>query len=1115
MKKLLQFRRASGSFFRLCLCVGLLMGATSVSAQSISNKKVTLDFKDAPIINVLLEIQKQTEASFAYEKLQIEQLKPVTIHVKDRTLEETLKTLLEGTGYTYKIADNVIAIIKDQEKGKISDSMVVSGRVVDEQEIPLPGVTVRIIGTSMGTATNANGEFSIDLPVKKGRLEFSFVGFKKQQVAFSENENFLQITMQEDVLEIDEVVVTGIFNKPKESFTGSVTSVTKEDLKINYSRNILQTLSNLDPSLRIIQNNEAGSNPNTLPEIRLRGTSTLLSYEEMRAQNSGDAVTDYNRPLFIMDGFEVDLERVMDMNENEIENITILKDASATSLYGSRGANGVIVITTRRFTSGNLRVMYEGRINLQIPDFSTYDNLMTAEEKFEYEKEIGVWDSELYQELYDEVEANIAEGVNYDWLKEPTRTGVGQYHILQISGGMEGWNYSMDLSYQVTNGAMKGSDRKNFNGTMSLGYRTDKWNIWQSLSVGTNTSQDSPYGEFWNYVNMNRYWEPYEENGDPVEYFYHPNSGSGYPITNPLYDKSKGVWRKVKYFNMRSNTRLRYNIAKGFYADVTFGISRRDQNSDAYYPPSHNNFATTTETEQKGSFDRGELDQTTWNARGVLSYAKTFKDRHMLTTGLSAELNESIEDRIYWRVVGFAADNIDHPGLSLAYPENRHASGDKSKVRRVSLSAMANYYFDSRYFVDLSFTYNGSSSFGDKSRFSPYYSVGAGWEMANERFIQNNLPFINELRLRYAFGVSGNATLSPQEYMEVFNRNSQDLYLEGICWTLSNFANPYLKQQNSLQHNAGFNLGLFNNRISVDFNYYNYLTNNALTDINLPISHGFSIVRGNMGKIRNEGFEWYLSFLVLEKDQQDFRWYVNANITRHRNTIVELSEAFKEALEPLFLEIGTVTSAIKYKEGQSSDAIYGLYSLGIDPVSGQRVFRTKDGQSTLEQNAEDLVYLGDSQPKFNSTFNTTVSWKNLSLTVGFLARWGGKQVNYTELNKGENVGLTHNLDRRVLKYGWKQPGDQALYKNQWGETSRSISTPVCSDFVHKDNVLSCTNVNVRYSFPTDWLKRHIGLESLSVSADLSDLFYWSTIERERGTNYPFTINPNFSISCTF
>lgn len=270
-----------------------------------------------------------------------------------------------------------------------------------------------------------------------------------------------------------------------------------------------------------------------------------------------------------------------------------------------------------------------------------------------------------------------------------------------------------------------------------------------------------------------------------------------------------------------------------------------------------------------------------------------------------------------------------------------------------------------------------------------------------------------------------------------------------------------------------------------------------------------------MGKIRNEGFEWYLSFLVLEKDQQDFRWYVNANITRHRNTIVELSEAFKEALEPLFLEIGTATSAIKYKEGQSSDAIYGLYSLGIDPVSGQRVFRTKDGQSTLEQNAEDLVYLGDSQPKFNSTFNTTVSWKNLSLTVGFLARWGGKQVNYTELNKGENVGLTHNLDRRVLKYGWKQPGDQALYKNQWGETSRSISTPVCSDFVHKDNVLSCTNVNVRYSFPTDWLKRHIGLESLSVSADLSDLFYWSTIERERGTNYPFTINPNFSISCTF
>ena len=177
-------------------------------------------------------------------------------------------------------------------------------------------------------------------------------------------------------------------------------------------------------------------------------------------------------------------------------------------------------------------------------------------EKFEYEKEIGIWDSELYKEWYDEIEKNIADGVNYDWTKVPTRTGVGQYHILQVSGGQENWNYSLDLSYQVTNGVVKESDRKNFNGTMSLGYRTSKWNIWQSLSVGANSNQNSPYGDFSYYVKMNRYWEPYDENGEPVEYYWHPSSGSGYPIDNPLYDKSKGVWNKTKYVNLRSNTRI-------------------------------------------------------------------------------------------------------------------------------------------------------------------------------------------------------------------------------------------------------------------------------------------------------------------------------------------------------------------------------------------------------------------------------------------------------------------------------------------------------------------------------------------------------------------------------
>ena len=1095
------------------LCFFFLL-SVSVSAASYSqNARFTLTLENVALTDVFSTIRKSSEFTFIYNMDDVRNIRVKSINVHEATIEEILNEVLRNTGFVYKIEDHVV-VIQPRDTKEEKKSVRIKGWVHDKSKQPLPGVTVRMVGISLGTATNTQGWFAIDLPVTKGELEFSFVGYKKQKIAFTEKTDTLRIVMEEDFQQVEEVVVTGIFNKPKESFTGAVVAVTKDDIKANYSRNVLQTLANIDPSLRIVQNNKMGSDPNTLPEIRLRGVSTMLTAEELKSQESGRP--DYNRPLFIMDGFEVDLERVMDMNENEIENITILKDASATSMYGARGANGVIVITTNRYTAGNLRIMYQGRVNIQIPSLGTYDNLMSASEKFELEKEYGLWESDLYKELYDEIETNIANGLNYNWLKVPTRTGVGQNHILQVSGGQESWNYSLDLNYQSTRGAMKDSERNNFNGTMSLGYRKDKWNIWQSLSIGVNSNQDSPYGQFSNYVNMNRYWKPYGEDGKPVEYYYHPNGGFNYPIDNPLYDKSVGVWTKTKYYSTRSNTRVKYNFTERFYTEVSFGISRKETKGDSYYPPSHKKFDTVTELEQKGSFTRGERENIEWQVRGTLYYTNTFKDKHMFSTGFSTELSESTEDNANWTAVGFMADNIDHPGMSLAYPQNGHVFGDKSVTRRASFSYIANYYYDQRYFVDGSITYNGASSFGKNSRFSPYYSIGGGWLMNNESFIQNNLPFINELRLRYSFGVVGNSSLAPQDYMEVFNRNPQDLYLGGICWTLNGFANPNLKQQNTIQHNVGVDLGLFNDRISIQFNYYNFLTNNTLTDMNLPISHGFNAVRGNIGKIRNEGFEWYLNFVLLNNEAKGIRWNLNANITRLRNTIVELSEGFKESIKGQFREIGTATDAIKYQEGKSMDAIYGLRSVGIDPTSGQRVFLKADGvTTTLEQNPDDLVYLGDSQPKINSTFNTSFTWKGLSVIVGFGVKWGGKQINYTELNKGENVSLSSNLDRRLLKYGWKHIGDQARYKNQWGTTSRDIATMVCSDFVHKDNVFSCNNVNVHYSFPKEWLKKVIGLESLSISADLSDIFYFSTIERERGTSYPFSINPNFSISCTF
>lgn len=1099
----------------LCVCF-----VCTLSANVMSQQKLSMNLGETSIKTVFEEIRKQTNKIVIYNDDRLALSKKVTADFKDMELGQLLDQVLAGSGLTYKFVDDYIVLIPvtkavlDEKK-----SVRVKGWVHDKNKEPIAGVTVRLVGVSLGTATNAKGWFAIDLPVTMGKLEFSFVGYKKKQIDFTEKTDTLKIVMEEDFQQVQEVVVTGIFNKPKESFTGAITAITKEDLKANFSRNLIQTLANIDASLLIVQNNEMGSDPNTLPEIQLRGASTMLDISDLENQKKRP---EYNQPLFIMDGFEVDLERVMDLNQNDIENITILKDASATSLYGSRGANGVIVITTTLANAGALTVSYEGRLNLQIPDFSTYDNLMTAAEKFETEKLYGVWDNlnsslpsgQKIEDAYKELETAIAGGLNYNWLKVPTRTGVGQNHILRFMGSQENWNYMLSLSYDDTQGAMKKSDRKNFNGTMQLGYRKNKWNVRQGFSIGINKSQDSPYGQFSYYVQMNRYWKPYDENGKPVDYFYHPNSTYG-GIDNPLYDYAVGKWNKTKYTNLRSNTVVDFTISQNLKASATLGLNRKSKTSDTFTPPEHKFFQNVTEVEKKGSFARRESEETMWQVRLALNYNNIFSEKHMLTVGVSAELSETVSDDVDWSATGYISSNVSHPGMSMSYPSTGGTSGSESTVRRASLIASANYYYDQRYFMDLSINYNGASSFGENNRFQYFYSLGAGWVVSNEVFVKEYLPFINEMRLRYSFGVTGNMFVSPEKSLEVFNRNSSYTYLGGIGWTLNQFANPELEQQNTYQHNAGLDLRLFNSRVNISLNYYNFLTNNTLTDMNLPISHGFDRIAGNVGKIRNEGLDGNVSVGLYRDIEKRLNWTLNASFSKRKNTVVKLSEGFKERIGMHNRSMSTNTDIMKYREGYSLEAIYGLRTVGVDPTSGQRVFLKQDGvTTTLDQSADDLVYLGDRQPKLNGTFSTSFYYGGFSMTIGFGVKWGGKAVNQTEMSKGENAGLTYNLDRRMTKYSWKQVGDQARYKSKYGDNG-NLSTFICDAFIHKDNVFSCNNINLSYSFSQDWFKRVTGLQSLSISASLSDIFYFSTIERERGTSYPFSINPNFSISCTF
>lgn len=375
----------------LLLFTNLLSAQTTHVAKD-TNIKISLRLSHVTLKQVLEEIHRQSGVNFVFNQNNVNNNAIPKVEFQNASISQILDQLLPQLQLTYSIVGNSISIQKKQMIPKNTQQQVrkmypATGKVVDVQGHPLPGVTVQIKGSSIGTSTDQNGVFKITVP-ENAELLFTFIGMKSQSIVFN-NQKEIKVVLQDDVTEIEEVVVTGIFNKPRESYTGAVTTITNKELKMFKGANMLQTLRNIDPAFNIVQNNELGSNPNALPEINLRGSSSLP--KSINALNQG-AQSQLNAPLVIMDGFEVSLQKLMDFNDEDIESVNILKDASATAIYGSRGANGVIVITTKAPDAGNLKLRIQGGINLEIPDLTSYD-LLNAAEKLEFESQMVFYQS--------------------------------------------------------------------------------------------------------------------------------------------------------------------------------------------------------------------------------------------------------------------------------------------------------------------------------------------------------------------------------------------------------------------------------------------------------------------------------------------------------------------------------------------------------------------------------------------------------------------------------------------------------------------------------------------------------------------------------------------------
>jgi TonB-linked SusC/RagA family outer membrane protein len=989
------------------------------------------------------------------------------------------------------------------------------GRVINDNKEPLIGVSIVLKGTTVGGVSIEDGSFSIPLPagVENPVYVFSHVGMEKKEVAYT-GKKVEVVLIGEEIL--SEVVVTGIFNKSRESYTGAATTITAKELESAGNRSILSSIRNIDPSFNIADNITIGSDPNRMPTITMRGASNLpVSLSDL--QSDAPSLRLANQPLIIMNGFEISLERLLDMDENQVESITLLKDASATALYGTRASNGVLVVKTRTPKSGKLQFTYKGNLNIEAPDLNSY-NLMNALEKLEYEKAAGLYKNsnallnQELEDLYNQRKLDAERGVNTYWLKYPVRAGAGSRHSINVEGGEGSFKYGIGASYNNVSGTMKGSKRDAYNGNMLFLYRVSNLSFQNDLQIAYTDAHNSPYGSFSTYGKVNSYWTPYDSNGNItkiLEDYTYSSIAKKNTIYNPLYNALLPSKNTNNYVQIIDNFSAEWRILPELFFRGRLGLSSTRSRSDEYISAENTMFDSYTneDIERKGRYTYGTGNSFRYEGQVTLNYSKLFNEMHQVFVGGGWTVNETKSESYSVTGEGITLLNMDFLGMTSKYLKDGRPSGTESILRSSGFVLNGNYTYNRRYFVDINGAYEGSSQFGANKRYAPFWSTGIGWNLNNEKFLQDS-RIINTARLRFSYGITGSQTFSPYLALLTYQGFGGKNYQNWFGSYIMALGNEDLGWQQTNQYNLGTEWELFDNRIRLNVDVYRKITDNLLTTIDIPTAGGFEGYTANIGKVENKGIELSFNAFILQNREQRLVWSVGGTLVHQKNIIKEISSSL-ETLNDELLNQNSINPSFLYKEGESLYTIYAVRSKGIDPGNGKEIYIKADGSETYIWDAKDKVACGVSEPKVFGTLNTTFRYKGLYLSAYFTYRAGGQIYNSTLASKVENVYPYDNLDRRALYERWKVPGDIAKYKG----VNDSDATNATTRFVMDENSFRFQTISIGYDFPDAWVKKYLSVSYLSLRGYMEDILYLSTIKRERGLDYPFS--RKFSLSLTF
>ena len=618
----------------LCFLVAVCCTFSTWALPS-QDKTVTLNLHNVSIETVLDAVKKQTGVNMLYNSQMFKGVPPVSINAKNEKWEVALKLILNPQGFDYVVKDGIVVVRKLQTEKR--DNRI-HGTVVDSNKEPIPGASVIVKGTRTGTSTNIEGEFTLDVKSDKVTLEISFIGMKKQTLQVdATRRKSLEITLVDDVKTLDDVVVTGYSNVRKTSFTGSSTQITGDDLRKVSQTNVIDAMQSFDPSFRLMTNTQFGSDPNALPEMYIRGRSGVgvrdLDKDQLSKSNLEN---NPNLPTFIMDGFEVSIEKVYDLDPTRIESMTILKDAAATAIYGSRAANGVVVITTVAPKPGEVRVSYNFTGTLEMPDLRDY-NLANASEKLEIERLAGLFDVSAGDNMgniinsYSKKYAQIRKGVDTNWLVLPLRNSFDHKHSVYVEGGTQNLRYGVDASYNGTKGVMKGSSRDRYSVGFSLDYRMKSLQVKNTVSFTHTKSTESPYGSFSDYTSMQPYDTPYED-GILVEQLAFSKTDRNSAANNPLYEATLANYDWNAYDEITNNLSLNWYLTDYWTVRGQFSVTRKYANSEKFIDPLSSKTSVLGESSSGNEDKVGDLYTTNgnnldWNANAFLYYTRTFEKK--------------------------------------------------------------------------------------------------------------------------------------------------------------------------------------------------------------------------------------------------------------------------------------------------------------------------------------------------------------------------------------------------------------------------------------------------------------------------------------------------------